>query len=324
MTEQIKYGVMSYSKSNNLGDQIQSIAASQKLPVIDCYVDRDFLNQYTPENDTQKLKLILNGWFMAKPENWPPSEAIIPLFTSFHITQDHNTYEKIFSPESIAYFKKHQPIGCRDFYTQGLLESHGIESYYSACLTLTIKNEFAHLPKSDKVLLVDVLYKTQKRKRDIKGAIKKKWLLKQIIPENILLNAEHICQDAPKNMPENEKIKLAQKLLQQYAQAKFVITSRIHCALPCLALGTPVLFVDGNLNHLTDTTRFKGILEHLNVYDASPLIQTYPGMLKALTERPVFSNPTDIDWNNFPSNPDSHLEIAKKLTEQCQEFIREV
>src|SRR5690606_10070852 len=41
-----------------------------------------------------------------------------------------------------------------------------------------------------------------------------------------------------------ERAEEAQKLLDVYSQASLVITSRIHCALPCVALGTPVIFVD--------------------------------------------------------------------------------
>ena len=33
-------------------------------------------------------------------------------------------------------------------------------------------------------------------------------------------------------------------LLGIYSSAKAVVTGRLHCALPCLALGTPVLFVE--------------------------------------------------------------------------------
>ena len=44
----------------------------------------------------------------------------------------------------------------------------------------------------------------------------------------------------------------AQALLNHYQSAACVITSRLHCALPCLALGTPVFVVDA----FKDQTRY--------------------------------------------------------------------
>lgn len=35
----------------------------------------------------------------------------------------------------------------------------------------------------------------------------------------------------------------AKYLIRKYAKAKLVVTSRIHCALPCLGIETPVIFV---------------------------------------------------------------------------------
>ena len=65
--------VLSYPNSNNLGDFIQSLAAKQVLNKIKTFdIDRDKLNAYKGE----KAALIMNGWFMEKPKNWPPSEQI--------------------------------------------------------------------------------------------------------------------------------------------------------------------------------------------------------------------------------------------------------
>ena len=53
----------------------------------------------------------------------------------------------------------------------------------------------------------------------------------------------------------------ANDLLNKYRNAKLVITSRLHCALPCRAFNTDVIFIHKNLN--TDH-RFSGLLEILN------------------------------------------------------------
>jgi len=68
----VKYGLLTY-RMENIGDEIQSIAARQFLPRVDVYVERDSLNKVVSD---EKIKLIMNGWFTHKPENWPPPPLI--------------------------------------------------------------------------------------------------------------------------------------------------------------------------------------------------------------------------------------------------------
>lgn len=79
----VLYGLLSY-KTGNIGDEIQSLAARRFLPRIDKLLERDSLNKIKTK---EKIKLIMNGWFTHKPENWPPSPPINPLFVSFHVTE---------------------------------------------------------------------------------------------------------------------------------------------------------------------------------------------------------------------------------------------
>ena len=55
---------------------------------------------------------------------------------------------------------------------------------------------------------------------------------------------------------------MAQNLLDRIAQAKLVITSRLHTAMPCLAFDTPVIFLHNDLNDV----RFTGLLKFLKAY----------------------------------------------------------
>ena len=315
-----KFSLLSYSKSRNFGDQIQSLAAKQYLPQIDTYLDRDFLNEYSGT----ELRLIMNGWFMAKPNNWPPSEKIKPLLISFHITHDHNANQKMFSPEALDFYKRNEPVGCRDYYTMKLLKAYGIEAYYSGCLTLTIENKFKHLPRTNKIYMVDVLYKFGSRRRRWKDRIRKKWLLKRIIPPEILEKAIYMRQVVSKRTTEDEKFIIAEQALEKYATAKLVITSRIHCALPCIALGTPVIFIDGGLGHPMDQTRLDGISEYMNIFNVDDLNKEYEGLYKTLFTNTSFDNPLNIDWENPPDNPNNHLAIAAELRKKCEAFVNKV
>lgn len=299
---------------------MQSLAARQYLPEVNEYLDRDYLNEY---DSRDAIKLIMNGWYMAETQNWPPSDSILPLLVSFHITHDYDANQKLFSPEALAFYKKHEPIGCRDYYTKQLMENHGIKAFYSGCLTLTLKRSLfnASTPRSDKVYLVDILYKMEGRKINLLRNWKRNWIIEQILPPELLKKAETITQILPKRTSEEEKFKIAETALKKYADARLVITSRIHCALPCIAFGTPVLFIDGGLDENTDTTRLNGIAEYFNSYSIAEVINSYRGFLTEFFTKSKFPNRLNIDWANIPENPSNHLEIAENLRQRCKKFI---
>ena len=63
----------------NIGDYVQALAARQYFPNIDILLDRDNdLASYQGE----EVRMIMNGWFMDHPENFPPSHQIKPLLIS--------------------------------------------------------------------------------------------------------------------------------------------------------------------------------------------------------------------------------------------------
>ena len=81
----MKYSLLSVSNGPvlNVGDYVQALAASQYLPSIDGFINREKLPFY----DGETCKIIMNGWFMHHPENWHPSDKIQPLFVSFHLNE---------------------------------------------------------------------------------------------------------------------------------------------------------------------------------------------------------------------------------------------
>jgi len=91
-----------------------------------------------------------------------------------------------------------------------------------------------------------------------------------LFEKETLLNADFIQHDVPQSLfkSEDEKMDYAKNLLHKYASAKYVVTSRIHAALPCLGVETPVLFVTTDELENGDfrvNGRFGGNLEMLNV-----------------------------------------------------------
>ena len=104
---------------------------------------------------------------------------------------------------------------------------------------------------------------------------------------------------------------MAENLLNKYARAKLVITSRIHCALPCLALGTPVIFING-FDSFVDSCRFDGILELFNRID----VDSKTGNFSA-----NFDLPGKINDQTTVKNFEKHHDLANPLKQQCNDFI---
>ncbi|MBW9221796.1 polysaccharide pyruvyl transferase family protein [Methanothermococcus sp. SCGC AD-155-C09] len=314
-----KYGFI-MALTENLGDDIQALAAKQFLPRADVILNREFLNQV---NSKDTIKTIMNGWFTHRPDNWPPSSNIEPLFLSFHISP--HIADKLLSRKTLEYLKKYEPIGCRDEYTRDLLESRGINAYFSGCLTLTLDYGYNHLKNHKKqkeyILIVDLDDYTTKHlpqhilrrsmfashthsKRSVK-------LIQKILPHTFRKALRSIFPINDKILSSIElsfekRLKLAEIQLQKLANAQMVITSRLHAALPAISFGTPVIFVHENLND----PRFTGLLKYINHYNISEFKKQV----------------NEIDWENPPQNP-SQEELRKlksDLINKCLEFVKDI
>lgn len=204
----------------NLGDDIQTLAAQRLLPEHDGYLSREHL-----DTATENGLIVLNGFFMST-DNWPPAPGLTPVFFSFHIRPSKE--KVICSPEGIAYLKRHEPIGCRDTGTAALLRRYGVQTYYSKCLTLTLERRREE-PRDGKVFLVGV---GNAGRSIIPRALRKK---------AVVVNQHWVRLPG---VPCSLKFDLARNLLETYKRtASLVITSKIHCAMPCIAMGIPVVFL---------------------------------------------------------------------------------
>ncbi|MDH7446583.1 polysaccharide pyruvyl transferase family protein [Aquimarina sp. 2201CG14-23] len=318
----MKYGLLTYDENKrffNVGDNIQSLAAKQFLPKVDVLLNREKLADYHED----PVKLIMNGWFTHNIHNWVPSEKIDPVFVSFHMNNTAAPF--MLSEKGIDYLKKHQPIGCRDQFTADTLQSKGIDAHFTGCLTLTLDSyKVDDSERGDDVYIVDPLYSYPRpekifynAKNTIKNILngsafqlgKKNKHLKNFISEEVLNSATFINQEPQSNTySDKEKFDMAEELLNKYARAKLVITSRIHCALPCLAMGTPVIFVNG-FDSFVDSCRFDGILELFNRID----IDSKTGAYKA-----NFPLEGKIDKNTMVKNLEKHHDLANALKEKVK------
>ncbi len=316
----VDYGIMTYDFQDrfNIGDYVQSIAARQFLPRVDRYVCRESLHEYAGPD----MKLILNGHFMRFPPNWPPSARIHPLFISFHINPKRAAGMLV--EKGVEYLKKHGPIGCRDLSTLELLKGRGIEAYFSSCLTLTLGNRYRH-QSDESIFFVDVLFRYptwrsvfrslnsfQKSLTSGKIALlgRRKRLLDRLFGRDIVQAAEHITHEYPaREFPtEDSRFELADRILKRYEKARLVVTSRIHCALPCVAMGTPVVFVNGGFQQ-AQSGRFTGNSRLFNTVEILP-----NGCIE-----------TDCDLDHIRKSMSApvrteHLEYVEGLAARCRQF----
>jgi hypothetical protein len=143
---------------------------------------------------------------------------------------------------------------------------------------------------------------------------KRKKHISNFIDADLLKKAIYVNQEPAANTYTNEeKFAMAEDLLHKYAKAKLVITSRIHCALPCLAMGTPVIFING-FDSFVDSCRFDGILDLFNRID----INAKTGEFTA--NFPLSGKITkDLQLKNL----EKHHDIANHLKAECTRFIND-
>ncbi|MBL7698896.1 MAG: polysaccharide pyruvyl transferase family protein [Chitinophagaceae bacterium] len=317
------YGLLTYPAwpEYNAGDYIQSLAAAQFLPRVDRYVSREKLNEYRGD----KLKLIMNGWFMHRPDQWPPSPDIDPLMISFHLNSQAK--DQMLNAKGVEWLKRYAPVGCRDPYTLENLSNAGIESFQSGCLTTTFENNY--VDRTSDIYFVDVLFRvpgwstSARTPREFLKAIfsgditrmsTRGKLLKQLFSEELLTNAKHISHYHPARHSEKERFEVANNFLRKYATAKLVVTSRLHCALPCLAFGTPVIFVHYGFENEYDICRLNGVTDLFNtiyIDDKGNVSSNLP--LKGA-----------IGENIAITNPDSFRADARRMREMCSNFINDI
>jgi hypothetical protein len=298
-----KFGLLKY-ESWNFGDDVQSIAASQYLPHVDFRISRDHLSEVSKWGP---MKVIMNGWWLGPfdgtPLDWPPPPNIHPLFISFHGGRD-----ELFDKKYIDYYKRFEPIGCRGYKTLERMTDLGVDAYFSGCLTLTMKNPYADQPRTDNIYFVDPFSFGEGRDYPAPGSSNFRKDLWSKFPEEIRQKAEyirHVANLSPSDyINPYKRYRIAQNLLRKYARAKLVITGRIHCALPCLAMGTPVIFVTDS-EILESDSRMGGLIDLFRHY----------------SHEQILDGDFDINWDNPAPNPVDIAPLAKPLRETCEKFM---
>jgi hypothetical protein len=243
----------------------------------------------------------------------------VPLFVSFHPARP----DLLVTEKYASYFKKHEPIGCRSTESVEAFRKIGIDAYFSGCLTLTLQRR--PVPQTDRIYAVDVDPE----------------LLSAVVPKEIQKKIVHITHEFPSQETtmmtrvkwnaayyglrgiqkwdlgqpvlrglvgklnkrrHTFRTQRAEDLLRMYSGAKLVITPRLHCAMPCLALGTPVILLKPDIDA---DPRFGGLRDFVRTHSDA-------------------TKPIQINWENPEPNSGEHLPYAKALRERCQEAVHRI
>ncbi|MCD7740657.1 MAG: polysaccharide pyruvyl transferase family protein [Ruminococcus sp.] len=295
----MKFGVIMHKSTQNIGDDIQSYAAARLLPSVDYFLDREHLDDFKTDND-EPVAVVMSAWYMWHKWNWPPSKYIVPLFVGIHYTdneiakQDGSPVKTEFlSGKGAEYLNVYAPVGCRDTFTEQALQAQGIDSYFSGCITLTLPKMPKTPHEREYVCCVDVSKEAVERTRKLLEGTEIE--LKVIKHYKDYRNSDATWEERVKNVTD---------LLSIYQNAKCVITRRLHCALPCLAMDVPVLVLKGEKA------------------GADIRFEPYYNWMHCCQREDYISGEYDYDVTNPPENGKEYLPYREALLKTVDEFVK--
>ncbi len=274
------FGLLIYYGTDNIGDEIQSLAARRFLDQIDYLIDRETLSSFTADMPDELAKVIFNGWFCHFPENFSACPSIDPLAVSMHVTP--RARERFSDPKILSFLAANGAVGARDLDTLEFFRSVGLDAYFSGCLTLTLPRP--DVEPSGNVVLNDV---SPEVINHVAG----------LTMRNLLLTRHSGHGEYSPHL----RLAKAESLLREYASAHAVVTTRLHCAMPCVAMETPVLL----LNDAPDQERFAGLHEFVHSCSTEDYLA---GRHEWHPERP-------------PLNPHRHSILRHNLIRRARRFV---
>lgn len=236
----MKYANLSMEKryqiEGNLGDYNQFIAIDNIYKIMGIPEEEIVRIEYWDliDYDGEDVILPINFVYLNPSKDSKPfvlSPHIHPVYLGLHLPGE-------VSSEEINYFTNNTPIGCRDQSTLEILEQtkkFSVENndiYLQGCITATLPKRKDGL--YEKIYIVDI-------PEFVRNKMPKK------IKENATILSQLLYDKLPMIMKNNNCETVQEYALQRLSlyrdTAKLVITSRMHCAVPCLAMGIPVVFI---------------------------------------------------------------------------------
>lgn len=219
----------------NMGDSIQSFAIAKIFKEAGVE-EKDIVKiPFFAEEITvdEPCYLVVQGHFGRQYDmEFMHNPYIHPIFMGFALK------DAVLLEEEVEYYKKYEPILCRDEFTKNALLHYGVEAYISGCLSAIFPSRTAEDGgKRDKYYFVDV---------------KEKFIdmLPDYIRENAVFTTQNIHIDNMNEFSIMQEEENTRKRMEEYKQnAKMVITPKLHCMIPCVAMGIPTIAVGANFSY---------------------------------------------------------------------------
>ena len=269
----MKYANFSHNGKNvnTIGDQMQILAIDYLYETMGIdqknivYIDKDDLGHYNGDSVVLPVSFPLFEYREGGLNNWF-SEKIKPVFLGQTMLKD-----TLLSKE-VDFYKRHEPIGCRDERMFDTLTKFGISCYLMGCMTAVFPKRKSSGTRNT-VFVVDV-------NEDVL----------EFMPFKLRDKVE-LCSHFT-----NEKKDIKRIAYERYKRyknrASLVVTSLLHASVPCIAAGIPTVIVRGKYSY-----RFAWLerLSRTYLHDEFPKIDWNPKpieyeehkrlLLKVATER---------------------------------------
>lgn len=215
-------------ETHNLGDNLQLMAIGNLYEFMDVHeedivkIPYNELASWEAESG-EKVILPISFPFLEYKSNGLSgmfSTGIVPVFLGLTLLND------TISAKDMLFLKEHEPIGCRDEYTYNNLKRAGIHAWLNGCMTLTMfqRNSEESLHDRSGVFIIDVCDE-----------------LRDYIPQSIQDGATNLSHIVTLKNGETIQDYVMGRYRMYYNEARLIITSRLHCAIPCIAMGIPVV-----------------------------------------------------------------------------------
>ncbi len=286
----VRYGVVWHPMTDNLGDDLQALAAMRLMPRVDHVLDGEQLDAALPGlADDDRVVTLMSGNVFRRIDHWPPEKHIVPVCAGMHFSQESvwGVRTADIDGAGLRWLQAFAPIGCRDTQTHDMLRGMGLPVELNGCLTLTL-DAAAEKLRENYICCVDV---PQEVVDVLRHAAKEKGI------DVRSMTHQRLGQE----YDFNRRMQHAQWLVDAYAGAKMVITRRLHAAMAGVAVGTPTLL----LYHASyeDVTRF------------APM----DGMIRSM---PVEDFVESVRRSGFPDSWENPQEVAAWRS-RLQEFVQE-
>jgi hypothetical protein len=262
----------------NIGDDTQSVASAAFLPRIDAFVDRDSFTVMphpgllAPITPSTEVRFVGNAFWKARVHadgsvtcnttsssnrsscgplelRWPVPPTFRPFFASVHLSS-------AITANLLMPLVDYQSMPTRDTASAARLAAEGAAfPFFAACFTLSLRRRhLAREPiaKRSSILVVPTGYSFDDD------------FIASVLPPDVQAIANWSTQDVSERLSFVDPLRYllqADARIGELASARLVFTSRLHVALPCIGMGTPVIFV--LLPQNVNDPRFSGYVETL-------------------------------------------------------------